>query len=122
MTDHKIKGRRIYYKEKVLKLNQKLAFELGDARSRICNCESYIEAALMASSGTDLGVDIERQWSAIWDELTSNPNAYYFTKSGDMIGSPVCGTIKNKRNKTMLKYLMFFNEELFRVLDPKYLD
>lgn len=117
----KQRQRRFYYKEKVMKLNAKLFIEVGDARSRICNCENEIDHVQIISQGIGLPIEVEQKWQNLWKELTANENAYWFDKRGQMIGSPVCGTIKRKANKTMKKYLYFFYEELLRVLDKDFI-
>lgn len=85
----KLKSRKIYYLEKVIKLNRKLFIEVGDARSRICNCEEFIEAAYSASKGVGLEKDVEENWEICWNELNGDGDSYWFDKKGNMIGSPI---------------------------------
>lgn len=112
LENQKIRDRKFYYKEKVMNLNYRLQLELGDARSRICNCETHIENAYRASKG-GISSEMEGQWNLVWKELTVNENL--------TSGSSVCKTVRLKRNKSMKKYLDFFHNELLRVLNKDFL-
>jgi hypothetical protein len=120
--DKKIQNRRMYYKEKVIRMNEKLILGIGDARSRICNCEEKIESAYFASQGINLPPETENMWTEYWTELNKGKDDCIYDKNGIMISTPVCVTVRSKRNKAMIKYLSFFYEEFRRVLDPNFVN
>lgn len=104
----------LYYREKVLKLVERLFIETGDAKSRILNCEEKILCAKLASGAEDVPHEIRKRWIEIWDELNKEPELN--TSDGKIILSSFKNTVSKKRNKSMEKYLLFFLEEFYRVL------
>ncbi|MCB9304215.1 MAG: hypothetical protein H6566_26565 [Lewinellaceae bacterium] len=103
-----------YYKEKLISLFKRIFIETGDARSRIINCEDKIFNAQLASNAEGIPVEVRTRWEEIWNEL--NLKEDWYDNEGRLIQSSLNATVKNKRNKSMEKYLLFFLEEFFRVI------
>ena len=103
-----------YYKEKILSLFDKLFLEVGDAKSRIINCENKIESAYWASKTDEVPLQSQNKWEEIYNEL--NSKKAWIDKNGNEISSSLVSTLKRKRNKSMKKYFHFFLEEFYRVL------
>lgn len=104
----------MYYREKVIKLYDKLFMETEDRRSRIINCESEIFGAYLASKHANTLIEIEKQWNALWNQLNE---ADSLTVGKGRVISSFSLTVRKRRNNTMEKYLLFFQEEFYRVIN-----
>lgn len=103
-----------YYREKVLKLIDRIFVETGDAKTRIINCEDTILVAKLASNSSGVPIDIRHRWNVIWEEL--NTENEWADREGNLIQSSLVSTVTRKKNKTLEKYLLFFLEEFYRVI------
>lgn len=101
----------IYYKEKLLKLVEKLFTHQGDAKSKFIELEELIFATYLSTKIGDMDKTRIDKWDAIWHELNSKPEL-----SGNKVFSSFSMTIRSKRNKSLIKYLDFFLEEFYRVI------
>lgn len=106
---------KMYYREKIIKIHDKMFDDYGDAKARMINCEDYIESAKMSRGSQPL--EVKLRWEEIWKEL--NVKKGYDFGNGRRTSSFV-ETIRSKRNITLVKYLMFFSEEFYRVIDEDY--
>lgn len=106
--------KELYYREKILSLVDKVFVEIGDARSRIQNCEDKIFTAYLASKMSGVPQEVKDKWEVIWSEL--NVESEWADRKGRQITSSLVATTRKKRNQTMQKYLTFFLEEFYRVL------
>lgn len=104
-----------YYREKLIKLFEKIYAGSGDARSRIINCEDHIFTAYIASRNDEIPVEVKLKWDKLWNDLNQEPE--WRTKDGQVIMTSLRKTVLKKRNRTMRNYLAFFLEEFYRVID-----
>ncbi len=102
----------IYYREKILKLFNKLFLNSGDARSRFIDCENELNAAYHGSMFDGVPLDVKEHWEKIWKEL--NRKEALELKNATL--SPFNRTVYSKRNKTLVKYLEFISEEYSRLI------
>lgn len=100
-----------YYKEKLIKLVEKLFTHQGDAKSKFIEFEELIYNVYLSSKSGDVEKAITDKWDVIWHELNSKPEL-----SGNKVFSSFSMTIRSKRNKSLIKYLDFFLEEFYRVI------
>jgi pullulanase len=103
-----------YYREKVIKLFEKIFVEVGDARSRIINCEDEIFTAYSLSGADGVPCEVKKHWKMIWSELNTEPP--WKTIEGKEIMSSLNKTILKRKNSALKKYLSFFLEEFCRVI------
>lgn len=103
-----------YYREKLISLVDKLFLDKGNAKSRFINCQEKIFTAYLASSMDGVPVEIKNHWIKIWEDLNKEPD--WKNIEGEIIISSYKRTLSKKRNKSLEKYLLFFQEEYYRVL------
>jgi hypothetical protein len=101
-----------YYKEKLIKLVERLFTHEGDARCKLIENENLIEIVILASKSGDIEKETQNKWDVIWLELNSKPEL----NIGNRVSSSFARTIQSKRNKSLIKYLDFFLEEFYKVL------
>lgn len=104
---------KLYYRNKIISLTEKLFIGTGDARSRIINCEDKIFSAHLASNTNEVPQEIRDRWKEIWEEFNSK-NELVDSKFR-LIQSSLCSTIRSKKNKTLKIFLLFIFEEFYRV-------
>jgi hypothetical protein len=103
---------KTYYREKLMKLVEKLFTHQGDAKSKFIEFENLIDNAYISSKSGGVEKAIVDKWDVIWNELNVKPEL----NLGNRVFSSFFNTVKSKRNKSLVKYLDFFLEEFYRVI------
>ena len=101
------------YRDKLISLVDKLFIDVGDSKTRIKNCEKKIQDVKIYSYSDDVPIDVQKKWEDIWNDLHSKEP---FKMDGDIVITSIETTLRNKRCKSMEKYLLFILEEFYRVL------
>ena len=109
-----MKKESTYYREKLIKLLNKLYLEIGDARYRFIHCEDEFEMTYLASKEENIPKKVKEFWEKMWCELNKNKEIIF--KSNNLVLSSFSHTVKSKKNKTMTKYLEFILEEYNRLV------
>ena len=103
---------KTYYKEKLIKLIEKLFTHDGDAKSKFIEFEDLILATYLSSKSGEMENGVADKWDLIWKELNTKPAL----QIGDKVFSSFHLTVRSKRNKSLVKNLNFFLEEFYRTL------
>lgn len=103
---------KIYYKEKLIKLVEKLFTHDGDAKSKFIEFENLILATYLFSKSEEVENRVAIKWDLIWQELNTKPAL----EIGDKAFSSFYLTVRSKKNKSLIKYLNFFLEEFYRTI------
>jgi hypothetical protein len=103
---------KTYYREKLMKLVEKLFTHQGDAKSKFIEFEDIIYTVYLSSKSGDVEKAVVDKWDEIWKELNVKPEL----DLGNRVFSSFFNTVKSKRNKSLVKHLDFFLEEFYRVI------
>ena len=101
-----------YYREKLIKLVEKLFANTGDARTKFVENEELIETVILASRSGDIDEETKNKWDIFWYDLNKKQEL----NIGNRIFSSFVRTVQSKKNKSFEKYLDFILEEFFKVL------
>jgi hypothetical protein len=101
-----------YYREKIMKLVEKLFTHEGNVKNKFIEYEELIFSTYLISKNNTLNSETTIKWDAIWKEL----NIKSELNLGNRYYSSFYNTVKSKRNKSLIKYLDFFLEEFYRVI------
>ncbi|GEM_PF-3599606 len=98
----------IYYREKVVKLHNKLFLSTKSARFNFIDNDDHWDTAYMASKTIKDDATI-REWDRVWSELTKKKSPYI--ERSDFVH-----TILSKQNRSLEKYLLFVLEQYGEVI------